>query len=68
MKSEAYRWSRDEDGWLWRPVLKRDALLPRLNGPTSDYIGTGLHAFIENGRLYCRNAKQRVRLDRGLPV
>lgn len=70
-RNEGWRWKRDEDGWLCRPILRRDALLPRAwheGGEESLYIGTGWHAFIEGGMLYCRNRKQRNRLDRGLPV
>ncbi|EFX60408.1 hypothetical protein DAPPUDRAFT_124286, partial [Daphnia pulex] len=67
MKCEAWRWQRDEDGWLFRQLLKRDALLPRTHGPADCHVGTGLHAFIEGNRIYCRNSKQRVRIDRGLP-
>jgi hypothetical protein len=42
--------------------LARDNNLPC----DGDYIDNGCHAFFENGKLYCRNAKQRRRLDLGL--
>lgn len=58
-RSEAYRWSRDEDGWLFRPRLARDNALPA----TGNYIADGCDAFFEEGKLYCRNARQRRRLD-----
>lgn len=62
-RSEARRWSVDEDGWLNRPALARDFRLPA----TGRFIGNGCHSFIsEDGRIYCRNAKQRRRIDNGL--
>lgn len=55
----AQGWSIDSDGWWNRPAYKRDAVL---GGP---FIGNGHHAFFEDGRLYCRNRKQAMRLDQG---
>lgn len=61
-RSEAHRWQRDEDGWLFRPILLRDDSLPA----DGNYIGDGCDAFLEAGKLYCRNSRQRRRLDNGL--
>lgn len=51
-------WRRDRDGWLYRPARPADSLIKL----------TGCHAFIEAGRLYCRNNEQAQRLDKGKGV
>lgn len=62
MRSEAWRWSKDEDGWLFRPALSRDDSIPH----TGKYFGKGWNAFVMDGNIYCRNASQRRRIDLGL--
>jgi hypothetical protein len=60
-------WRFDEEDWFWRPFdVERDARL--LGGhPGAWSIGTGCHAFVddETDRLFCRNGRQALALDRG---
>lgn len=51
-------WSVDGDGWVTRPVRPGD--------PPRQAFSHSCHAFIEGGRLYCRNADQAALLDRGI--
>jgi hypothetical protein len=53
-------WSRDADGWWCRPFYRKDAI-------TLAFCNDS-HVFKMDGRLYCRNAKQKRVLDNGRPV
>lgn len=77
-------WTRDREGWWRRPIYRRDLKLSygemwraydlfpirevRKALNTRAFIGSQCHAFFEGDRLYCRNAKQKRRLDNGLTV
>jgi hypothetical protein len=55
--SSSRGWMRDADGWWLRPSRKTD------HPDHSD-----CHVFYEGGMIYCRNAKQKRRIDNGLRV
>lgn len=58
-------WHLDDDGWWVRPAYKRDR---KLLTNSEWAIGDGTNAGIdESGMVFCRNAKQKARIDRGLP-
>jgi len=51
-------WNVDGDWWHWRRLKPSDRFTP------ADFAKS-CHAFIQNGRLYCRDAGQAAELDAG---